>query len=179
MTDTAVANSYITTIEDFESRLTGDPRASAIALAAADSTTQTWYLQKATKNIDQFPFIGYKYLSTQTLEHPRKFIVNPETDSPWGIALSIDSYGYAYDSDVPESIKAATVEEAIGLYSSLTSASTSEESLQAKGVASFSLGKLSMSFVPGSATKYGSLHSKDAYDILMSSGYAEMAPLIQ
>ncbi len=180
MPTTAVASSYITTIEDFEARLTADPRAAAIALLAADSTTQTWYLQRATRNIDSLPFIGYKVESAQTLEHPRKFVINPEQDSPWGISLSIDAYGYYYESAVSEVIKVATVEEALALYTLYTSTSPiSEESLQAKGISGFSLGKLSMQFAPGAASRNGSLKSKDAYDMILQAGYIEMCPLIQ
>jgi len=177
---TAVSNSYIATIEDFETRLTGDPRAAAIALLAADSAYQTWYLQKSTKNIDQLPFIGYKYLSTQALQFPRKFILDPEEDSPWGETLSVDLWGYHYQAEVPDEIEDACLEEAIALYSHYTSVSPiSEVSLQAAGVQSFSLGKLSMTFAPGSASRYGPLRSKEAYDIISAAGYIEMAPLIQ
>ncbi|MCK9571119.1 hypothetical protein M0R72_19375 [Candidatus Pacearchaeota archaeon] len=177
---TAVTSSYIETIEDFETRLTGDLRAAAIALLAAESAVQTWYLQRATRSIDQLPFIGYKVESSQVLQHPRKFVLNPEQDSPWGITLSIDAYGYYYESAVNEVIKVACVEEALALYSSFTSTSPiSESSLQAAGVQSFSLGKLSMQFSPGSASRYGNLKSKEAYDIIASSGYMEMCPLIQ
>lgn len=176
---TAVASSYITTIEDFETRLTGDPRAAAIALLAAEAAVQTWYLQRATRNIDQLPFIGYKYLDTQELQHPRKYVADPEKISPWGKTLSEDMYGYVYDEAVPEVIQVATVEEALALYTDYTSTATvSESSLQAKGVASFSLGKLSMSFVPGSASRYGPLKSKDAYNMIKDSGYLELASLI-
>ena len=179
MTDTAVASSYITTIEDFESRIGSDPRTAAIALKAADSTTQTWYLQRATQDLDSLPFIGYKYDYAQELEHPRKYVNDPEAIDPWGRSPNIDSYGYIYDSAVPEIIKKATVEEAIKLYELYTSTSPiSESSLQAAGVQSFSLGKLSMSFAPGSASRYGSLKSKEAYDMIMQAGYIEMAPLI-
>lgn len=171
--------SYITTTADFEARLEDDPRASAIALRAAATATQEWYLVRATKNIDQMPFIGYKYASDQALQHPRKFITNPETDNPWGETLSIDAYGYHYDTAVPEAIKAATVEEAVALYSGIALSSEFDEAaLQAAGVSSFSQGKLSVSFVPGSASRYGSLHSKEAYEILEASGYLELAPLI-
>lgn len=172
--------SYITTTADFESRLEDDPRASAIALKAAATATQEWYLVRATRNIDQMPFIGYKCASDQDLQHPRKFIINPEVDNPWGETLSTDAYGYYYDTAVPECIKQATVEEAIALYSAVGGSSeVNEAALQAAGVSSFSLGKMSMSFVPGSASRYGSLHSKEAYEILEASGYLELAPLIQ
>lgn len=176
---TTISNSYLT-ISELETRLAGDPRSSAIALLAASDASQTWYLLRASKSIDQLPFIGVKYLDTQALQHPRKFIINPETDSPWGTALSIDAYGFAYDTAVPEVIKAATMEESVSLYSEYASTSViSESDLQAKGVESFTLGKLSMSFAPGSASQHGSMRSKYAYDMIVASGYVEMAPLIQ
>lgn len=171
--------SYITTTADFEDRLEDDPRTSAIALRAAATATQEWYLVRATKNIDQLPFVGVKSVSTQALEHPRKILVNPETESPWGDDIESDDYGYKADEAVPECVKAATVEEAIALYSAYGGSSeVNEAALQAAGVSSFSLGKLSMSFVPGSGSRYGSLHSKEAYDLLLDSGYIELAPLI-
>ena len=171
--------SYITTTADLETRIGDDPRTAAIALKAASTATQTWYLQRATRNIDQLPFIGYKYASDQALQHPRKFITNPETDNPWGETLSVDAYGYHYDSAVPEVVKAAAVEEAIALYDRYSIAGVDESDLKAKGITSYSLGKLSFSFGAGSAHQYGSLQSKEAYDMLLESGYIELAPLIQ
>lgn len=176
-----VSVSYITTIADLETRLASDPRTSAIALLAASDVVQTWYLQRATRNIDQLPWIGYKYASDQTLQHPRKFITNPETDNPWGETLSEDAYGYHYDTAVPEVVKAATVEEAIALYDMyVTHAGDQTRSrLQAQGVKSYSLGDLSESFGSSASTKPESMKSSDAYQMLLDSGYVELAPLIQ
>lgn len=176
---TSVANSYVETIEDLETRLTGDPRSSAIALKDAESSVQTWYLQRATRNIDSLPFIGYKVESSQTLQHPRKFVINPEQDSPWGITLSIDAYGYFYENAVSEVIKVACVEEALSLYDFYNSSGDqTRRKLQEQGVKSFSMGDLSETF-GSTVSQTGVLKSADAYQMIADSGYLEMAPLIQ
>jgi hypothetical protein len=181
MVDVTVSNSYITTIADFEARLASDPRAAAIALLAASDAVQTWYLQRATRNIDQLPFIGYKYASTQVLQHPRKFITNPETDNPWGETLSEDAYGYHYDTAVPDAIKAATVEEAIALYDFYVThaGDQSRARLQAQGVKSYSLGDLSESLGPSISSKPEQMKSSEAYQMILDSGYIDLCPLIQ
>lgn len=176
MTGTAVASSYITTIEDFETRLTGDPRTAAIALLAAESASQTWYLQKATAAIDLLPFIGYKCESDQVLQHPRKYVPNPEQDSPWGTTLSVDAYGFYYETAVHEKVKQATVEEAISLYTFFTDYDwQAREQKQDQGVTSASDPSGSESY-NGAISRYGGLKSKKAYALL--GDWIEMAPLI-
>ena len=165
MTDTSVSDSYIQTIEDLESRLSGDPRTAAIALAAAESTAQTWYLQKATTAIDALPLKGttYYYLdrtSPSSDEQERQFprVINGQA-CDWD-----DSTGLAV---VPESVKKACVEEAISLYEFHSSATEQKrETLQRQGVSSFSLGKLSESYKPGSTRRLKGLKSEAAYDLL-------------
>ena len=165
MTDTVVSDSYVTTIEDLESRLSGDPRTAAIALAAADSTTQTWYLKKATSAIDNLPFKGttYNYLdrtSPSSDEQDRQF---PRTIN--GLACDWDDSTSA--AIVPDLVKQACVEEAIGLYEFYTSASDQKRSkLQRQGVSSFSLGKLSETYKAGASRKLKGLKSEAAYDLL-------------
>jgi hypothetical protein len=180
MVDHTVSNSYITTTELADAYFLNDPRQAAIAFLALTTDQKAWYLKRATRNIDQLGFVGYKCESAQVLQFPRKFVTNPEENSPFGEILSIDQYGYAYQTEVPDEIENATCEEALALYSSLASTSPiSESSLQAAGVQSFSLGKLSMSFAPGSASRYGSMKSNEAYDMILESGYLDMCPLIQ
>ena len=162
---TAVSDAYITTIEDFESRLTGDPRPAAIALAAADSTTQTWYLQKATTAIDNMPFKGttYNYLdrtSPSSDEQDRQFprIIN-------GVACDWDDS--TSEAVVPELVKQACVEEAIGLYEFYTSSADQKRAkMQRQGVSSFSIGDLSESYRVGASRKLKGLKSESAYDLL-------------
>jgi len=167
MTDTTVSSSYITTIEDLEARLASDPRAAAIALLAADSTTQTWYLQRATKLIDNLYLKGstYNYIDKSSPASDEQALMFPRV---------INGYAVDWDDDtstaiVPEDVKTATVEEAIALYDFyVTSAGDQKRrKLQDQGIKSFSVGKLSESYgnVAVSA-KWKGLHSQDAYDLM-------------
>ena len=164
---TAVSDSYITTIEDLETRLTSDPRPAAIALLAADSNTQTWYLQRATKIIDNMPLKGstYNYIDKSSPSSDEQALMFPRVIN-----------GYAYDWDdgtstaiVPEDVKKACVEEAIALYDFYVSSPGDQKrrKLQDQGVKSFSVGKLSESYgdVKVSA-KWKGMHSQDAYDLM-------------
>ncbi|MCK9570244.1 hypothetical protein M0R72_14965 [Candidatus Pacearchaeota archaeon] len=167
MVDTAVASSYITTIEDLEARIGADPRSAAIALKAADSTTQTWYLQKATKIIDALPLKGstYNYIdrtSPSTDEQERQFprVIN-ERAVDWDDDTST--------AVVPEDVKDACVEEAIALYDFYVSSPGDQKrrKLQDQGVKSFSVGKLSESYgTRGTSSKWKGLHSQEAYDLM-------------
>lgn len=164
---TAVSDSYITTIEDFETRLTSDPRTAAIALLAAASATQTWYLQKATAIIDNLPLKGrtYYYIDKSSPDADEQARMFPRV---------IDEIAHDWDdgtssSIVPEDVKKATVEEAIALYEFYVS-STSDQmrrKRQSQGVKSFSLGDRSESYGGMSvASKWKGLHSQEAYDYL-------------
>ena len=66
----------------------------------ATSADQTKALQMATYKIDSLDYQGYKLLSTQARQFPRKYV---PTDSinPWGNLMSEDPYGYIYDSSTP------------------------------------------------------------------------------
>ena len=167
MTDTAVSDSYVTTIEDFESRLTSDPRTAAIALLAADSTTQTWYLQKATAIIDNLPLKGstYDYIDKTSQDSDEQERMFPRVIK--GVAVDWDDG--TSDAVVPEDVKKATVEEAIALYDFYVSTPSDQKrrKLQSQGVTSFSLGKLSESYggVTASA-KWKGLHSQESYDLM-------------
>lgn len=169
MVDVTFTESYITTDAIFEAWIGSDPRASAIALKAASPTVQEWYLQRATKIIDSLTFSGYKLLSTQGREFPRKY--DPTYSiNPWGNTYSEDSWGYIYDSsDVPDEVEEACCEEALALYDLYSSsANTKRQALQEQGVTSYSIGPLSETFgTSNSSTKYMGLHSQRAYDLLL------------
>ena len=164
---TAVSDSYITTIEDFETRLTSDPRAAAIALLAADSTSQTWYLQKATAIIDNLPLKGSTYdcidkTTPASDEQDRMF---PRVINGYAVDWDDDTS----DAVVPEDVKKATVEEAIALYGFYVSSPGDQKrrKLQDQGVTSFSIGKLSETYGGiGAAAKWKGLHSQEAYDLM-------------
>ena len=157
--------SYIETTVDLESRLSDDPRASAIALAAATTAAQSWYLKKATASIDALSLKGttYYYIDTvdpddeeQSLQFPR--IIN-------GVACDWDDSTDA--PVVPEAVKKACVEEAIALYSYYTSdGNTKRTELQAAGVKSFSVGKLSESYGPKSLSRSRGLMSEEAFRLM-------------
>lgn len=167
MVDTAVSSSYITTIEDFEARLTSDPRSAAISLLAADSTSQTWYLQKATSIIDNLPLKGstYNYIDKSSPASDEQALMFPRV---------INGYAYDWDDDtsiaiVPEDVKRATVEEAIALYDFYVSSVGDQKrrKLQDQGVKSFSVGKLSESYGDvRTSAKWKGLHSQEAYDLM-------------
>ena len=164
---TAVSDSYIETIEDLETRLTSDPRPAAIALLAADSTTQTWYLQKATKIIDNMPLKGstYNYIDKSDPSSDEQALMFPRV---------INDYAYDWDDAtstaiVPEDVKKACAEEAIALYDFYISSPGDQKrrKLQDQGVKSFSVGELSESYGNMSTSaKWKGLHSQEAYDFM-------------
>jgi len=167
MVDTSIASSYITTIQDLETRLASDPRAAAIALLAATDAAQTWYLQKATRIIDAMPLKGssYYYIDQtspttdyQELQFPR--VIN-------GVAIDWDQ-GTSLPV-VPENVKRACVEEAIALYDFhvLSPGDQKRRKLQDQGVKSFNMDDLSESYSGISITKkFKGLHSQESYDLM-------------
>lgn len=165
MTDTSVSDSYILTIEDLEARIGADPRAAAIALKVADSTTQTWYLQKATAIIDNLPLKGstYNYIDKSSPDSDEQARMFPRV---------INGYAYDWDDDtstaiVPEDVKKACVEEAISLYDFYVTSTGDQKrrKLQNQGVTGFSIGKLSETYGGISmAAKWRGMHSQEAYD---------------
>ena len=166
MADTSVSDSYIITIEDLELRLTGDPRLSAIALKAAESTAQTWYLQKATLSIDALSFKGQTYYEY----NPNTILDADEQDRAFPRVIDGHTHDWDEDTDgpiVPETVKRACVEESINLYEFYSSKSDQKrEKLQRQGVTSFSMSKLSESYKVGSARRLKGLKSEAAYDLL-------------
>ena len=164
MTD--ISDSYITTIADLEARLASDPRAAAIALLAASDAIQTWYCQKSTALIDSLPLKGSTYYLIDQ--------INPSTgyqarQFPRVINGLVCNWDYDASAElVPEEVKKACLEEAISLYEAYVSSlgDAKRRKLQEQGVTSFSLGKLSESYAPGSTRKWKGLHSQEAYDYM-------------
>lgn len=166
MTDTAVSHSYITTIEDCDARLSGDPRTSAVGFLALEDAPKTWYLQRATKVIDALPLKGSTYYwidSTSPTSDEQEFqfprVIN----------------GYAIDWDdatsaaiVPEDVKRACLEEAIAIYAFyLDTDNVDRKSMREQGVSNYNLGGVySESLGVSHAEKHRGLMSPDAY-ILM------------
>jgi hypothetical protein len=142
-------------------------RLDAATWTAASDANQTIALQMATAKIDGMAFKGFPYLSTQARAFPRKYVLDPSYESPWGLTLSIDAYGYCYESSVPQCVLDACCLEALKLLEENASTSTiSERELQEAGITSFSLGKLSVAFSCGAASRYSGMHSKEAYDLI-------------
>lgn len=165
---TAFSDSYVLTDTILEAYLVGDPRASAIALAALVAANQAWYCARATRIIDAIPYQGYPYLSTQARQFPRKYLPS-EYYSPWGELVTVDIYGYCYVSaDVPQDVIDATAEEAIALYQYYADTENSDrENLQAQGVEAYNIGGIySENFKSPNSAKFFGLHSKEAYNLL-------------
>lgn len=178
MTDTPVSDSYLETIEAADAILA--TRLDAASWTAASSADKAKALQMATASIDSQTYTGLKYLSTQARQFPRKYAGDPnDVEDPWGGVINYDSYGYIYEStDVPDDVLLACALEALALIDYYSSSSTSpidEADLIAKGVKSFSLGKLSMSF-GGSFALQSGFRSKEAFDLL--DKYIECSVLI-
>lgn len=176
MPDTPVTDSYFTTVEQADSILS--KRLGTASWTAASSGDKIKALQMATALIDSQNYAGLKYLSDQAHQFPRKYPYDPEVASdPWGGMINYDSYGYIYEStDVPDDVLLACALEALALIDYHSSSNQIDESdLIAKGVKSFSLGKLSMSF-GGSASMQRGFHSREAFDIL--DKYVENSVLI-
>jgi hypothetical protein len=165
---TEIADSYFTTDTLFETWIGDDPRAEAIALKAASASVQTWYLQKATRNIDNIEYAGCKQSSSQARQFPRKYLPTNSL-SPWGSTFTEDAYGYIYDSSVvPDAILDACGEEALALYKLYSSSGNqNRQTLQDQGVTSFSLGDLSESFGIKSISTSRGLRSQEAYTLLL------------
>lgn len=164
MSTTAVSDSYITTIEEADAFFAA--RLDSASWDDADAADQAKALQMATARLDNLDYKGYKYLQSQERQFPRKYSVDPFYESPWGISLSLDAYGYAYESDVPQRIKDACCLEAAALLEYYSSTDPiNEQDLVEAGVKSFSLGKLSMSLSKTSAASRN-LRSAEAYELI-------------
>jgi hypothetical protein len=145
-----LTGSYVDAAEA-ETYFENNPR----AITFLDSEYLEWYLQEATRHIDQLRLRGDKYDSTQDRAFPR--VID-------GIIVG--------DSDqnvvVPDDVLRACMEEAIALYAYY--ASTSEQkraSLQAQGVKSYSIGDLSETYGPSTTTgPMQGLKSSAAYRLL-------------
>ncbi len=116
------------------------------------------YLKKATKKIDRQIFRGKKADLTQTLEFPRSFISTSGIKSETAFFLT----GWTTQSEVPQEVKDAEVEEAISM--ALGAGQDIRRKLQREGVKSFSLGKLSETYSGSSGKK--DLISNEAKELL-------------
>ena len=163
MVDTEFSDSYIETDAELEALIGVDPRAAAVALKALAAASQCWYCQEATRRIDQLPLRGTKYdidVVAGVPDQPRAFPrIIDGTACDWNSSTSL--------AIVPSDVKRACVEEAIALYSYHSSPSAGKrQELQAQGVTSYSIGKLSETFGHASAGRAYGVQSPDAYRML-------------
>lgn len=174
---TAVTDSYYTTVEDADAVLA--KRLGTAAWTAASSATKIAALQQATSVIDSLDYSGVTQSSSQARQFPRKYLVDiTQPYSPWANLVILDLYGYwAESAIVPPKILLACALEALALieYYSVTTGSANEQELVAKGVKSFTLGKLSMTLSKSPAISYG-FKSIEAYNLL--EDYLENAVLM-
>jgi len=170
MTDTSFTDSYVLTDAILEAYLGANPKAAAIALKALAVASQEWYCREATRIIDALPLQGYKLLSSQDRQFPRKYAPSyPLSWSPWGSMVTEDAYGYIYmSSSVPQDVIDACCDEAVSLYVFYSDADKLErQDLIDAGVQSTSLGgQISETFGSSRIDRYHGLHSKKAYQLL-------------
>ena len=127
--------SYVTTAE---ATTYFGSRLHAEAWTAAKDADQQKALDMATRVIDRTPVVGVKSSYNQTNQFPR----------------------YP-DTEVPQAVKDATCEEALAL---LERGNGQRRKLQQEGVASFSVGGLSETYVSGA--RGGGLLSQEAKELL-------------
>jgi hypothetical protein len=173
---TAVTDSYFLTIDDADAVLA--KRLGTAAWTAASSATKTSALQQATSSIDALSYTGFTQTSSQARQFPRKYLIDMFEPSPWANIVILDIYGYWSESaTIPTKIYLACALEALALIDYYSSGATvNEQELISKGVKSFSLGKLSMSFGQSYAQANG-FKSPEAYKLL--EDYIECSVLIQ
>lgn len=164
MTDTAVTDSYLTTIELADAIFA--KRLGAASWTAASSADKAKALQMATAAIDALTYSGYKQSDTQDRQFPRMHKFDPDYYSPYTTSPTYSVAGDCVTLDTPGDVLLACALEALALIEYYANTSPIDESdLISKGVKSFSLGKLSMSF-GGSQSLQSGFRSKEAYDLL-------------
>jgi hypothetical protein len=144
---------------------------SPLAITFLDSEYLEWYLQEATRHIDQLTLAGQKYdtdivagVAVQALQFPR--IIDGVT-CDWNDSTDLPI--------VPQAVKDACLEEALAIFSQ---GAGGRRDLQEQGVASYSIGgTLQETFTPGAATRLGGLRSADAHRLLKTY-IARSVPII-
>jgi hypothetical protein len=162
-----IANCYFTALTDpdaFFSEMLG----TTIWDAATDSD-KTKALQMATKAIDAIPYSGYKLLSDQAREFPRKYVPT-ESVNPWGATFIADPYGYIYESaNVPQPVLDACCLEAIALLTFYAdSDNIDRKAMKDQGVKSYSLGGVYSESLDVSTSDWmHGMKSPDAHKLLV------------
>lgn len=161
---TTSTDSYLTVAEAdavFAARL------GAATWTAASTADKTAALKMATAIIDSLTYTGFKQSETQARQFPRMYQFDPDFYSPWAVTEpDFSTAGDCINVDTPDDVLSACCLEALALLEYYSSSSPiNEGDLIAKGVKSFSLGKLSMSF-GSSASLQSGFRSKEAFDLL-------------
>lgn len=114
----------------------------------------------ATASIDRMTYKGRKKDSNQILQFPRAYRINPLYHPQ--VIGNLPDYenveGWYLEKEVSERVKASCCEEALAI---LERGNNQRRKLQAEGVRSYSIGKLSETFVAGAGKGLLSTESKD------------------
>jgi hypothetical protein len=157
-TDTYISVADATTYISENYFATEDKYIAWAALSAGDKEIS---LRRACRKIDRQRFQGLKAVSTQALEFPRAIKTDYWLSDYPTLNIYYDS-GYVVQSEVPDSVKYAQIEEAV----SMVSGTSDRVKLQKEGVTSFSIGNLSESYSSGKSSENYSLVSEEAKELL-------------
>lgn len=160
-------NSYLTAVDAtafLEGRLYAD------SWTSADTPTKEMALVMATRSIDRQKFAGVPKSvaetdAAQALAFPRCYPAEHHL-RPREPLSDHRMYGYRHylcETEPPQAVLDATCEEALAL---LTRGNSDRRKLQAEGVQSYSIGKLSEQFVDGAHSRLGKLLSPEAKRLL-------------
>lgn len=165
-------DAYVT-LSEAGAYFTSDPRATAFL---ALGTGMSWYLQRATKIIDNLKLKGRTYYDFVTVSP----ITGQQQDKQFPRYIDGMCYGWNVNTllpEIPQEVKDACCEEALAIYD--VNASPDKKmrlSLQRQGVTSVNYQGTSEQFaqnpsgsISGAGNRYKGLMSKEAYDLL--SGY--------
>lgn len=172
--DTAIIDSYVTLAE--AEYFFGNQR-NPEYWDDATTAEKTAVLSQAKLIIDSLPLRGTRYegpyIENGSQADPNSDGLTQEAEFPRIIDGVVCDWDYGTDLPIiPQDIKNATFLISYALIEE-AEAEISEGQLQAKGITSFSLGKLSMSFGAGAGEKYYGL-PREAYNILRK--YIEQTP---
>ena len=153
-TDTYISQADATTYVGDNYASTSDEY---VAWAALSSDDKDAWLRKALKVLDRQPYIGIKAEDTQTLEFPRAIRSESKREDLPTLHLTRFNSDWVVQTEVPQVVKDAQVEEAI----SLTVGVSKRIELQRQGVKSFRLGNLSESYGGTPATRITSFEARE------------------
>lgn len=168
VTITVGTNSYIS-VADATTYFSERLYSTAWTGAAADDMAKA--LIMATRKIDRQKIRGIKAVDTQTLEFPRALYSYQDIDPQPIVGAHFDyGPGWVVEKEVSQDVLDSVCEEAMALLAGGSTANQRAE-LQAQGVKSFSIGKLSETFRTGvNAERLLSLEAKQLLQRYLSGG---------